>query len=88
MFQFAIGRTDRQLLPLFTHRLDIHCNADTVFQSFIRFFQQEESKVECFLKADATMAHRTIVSRESPPGRSIVQIYGMRIRKAEDDASQ
>jgi len=42
-----------------------------------KYAEQEESKVECFLKADATMAHRTIVSRESPPGRSIVQIYGM-----------
>ena len=62
MFQFAVGRTVRQLLPLFTHRFDIHCNANTVFQQFIRLFQQEESKVECFLKADATVAHRTFFS--------------------------
>ena len=53
MFRFTISRTDGQLLSLFTHRLDIHCNPNTVFQQFIRLFQQEEREVECFLKTDA-----------------------------------
>ena len=47
-----------------------------------------ESKIECFLKTYTTMAHRPVLSHESPTGRSIVQINGIRIWETEDDTPQ
>ena len=50
MLQFTVSRADRQFLSFLAYRFDIHGNADTVFQQFIRLFQQEECKVERFLQ--------------------------------------